>query len=292
MTEPNSERAPEVDRGLSGRGALAVLVVALGVYVFLAVVPQVRGIPEHVGVYGGSLLFACLSMALVGAGAVWEMPPLEEGLLAGALLVAWILADQMASQSEATRLYLAPAGNVLFLLACLFVGKVLSRIVRERGMALPVCIVAALADVFTVFWGPTHQALEKAPKLVTKLSLAIPQAGSAAGPVGAKGIAYVATIGLGDFIFLALFMSLAVRFRFRLAATFWAMLVMALVGILLALANPFGLRGMPLLPYMSVGFVVVNWAEFRLTQQERRDLGIALLILAAMFGIVTLALRM
>jgi hypothetical protein len=158
-------------------------------------------------------------------------------------------------------------------------------------MALPVCLVAALADVFTVFWGPTHQALEKAPKLVTKLSLAIPQAGSAAGPVGAKGIAYVATIGLGDFIFLALFMSLAVRFGFRLVATFWAMLVMALVGIVLALANPFGLRGMPLLPYMSVGFIAVNWGEFRLTRQERRDLAIALVIVAAMFGIVTLALH-
>lgn len=269
-----------------------MLAVAVTVYAFLVAVPQVRGVPEQVGVYAGSLLFACLSLAMVGAGALWRTPPLEEGLLSAALLIAWVLADRLASAGDSARLYLSPAANVLFLLACLFVGKVLSRIVRERGMALPVCVVAALADIFTVFWGPTHQALEKAPKLVTKLSLAIPQVGSAAGPVGAKGIAYVATIGLGDFIFLALFMSLAVRFGFRLGATFWAMLVMALGGILLALANPFGLQGMPLLPYMSVGFIAVNWSDFRLTAQERRDLGIALVILAAMFGIVCVALRM
>ena len=159
-------------------------------------------------------------------------------------------------------------------------------------MALPVCIVAALADIFTVFWGPTGEALEKAPELVRKLSVAIPEVGSAAGPEGARGLAYAATMGLGDFIFLALFISLVARFGFPAARTVLAMLAGAVVGVIFALANPFALPGMPLLPYLSAGFILANLGEFRLTPQERRDLLLALLILGLMFALVALALRL
>ena len=104
-------------------------------------------------------------------------------------------------------------------------------------MALPVAIVAGLADIFTVFWGPTGHALEKAPGLVQKLSLAIPAVGSAAGEAGAHGLAYVAAIGLGDFIFLSLFLALAVRFDFSVRRTFIAMVIGAAVGIIVARAG-------------------------------------------------------
>lgn len=269
-----------------------LVVAAVAVYGFLLVVPLVRGVPPTAGAYAGSLLFAALTVALITAGAVWRMAPLEETILAASFLVAWTLADQLAAVGPHARLYGGPAASVLFLLACLFVGKVLSRIVRERAMTLPVCIVAALADIFTVFWGPTGEALEKAPELVKKLSVAIPEAGSAAGPEGAAGLAHVATMGLGDFIFLALFLSLAARFGFPVLRSVAAMLAAACVGIILALADPLGLPGMPLLPYLSAGFVAVNLREFRLSEQERRDLAIALGILVLMFALVAIALRL
>lgn len=271
---------------------LCLLVAAIAVYGFLLAVPLVRGIPPGAGAFAGSLLFAALTVGLIAAGAAWRMAPLEETILAASFLVAWTLADQLAAAGPHARLYGGPAANVLFLLACLFVGKILSRIVRERAMTLPVCIVAALADIFTVFWGPTGEALEKAPELVKKLSVAIPEAGSAAGPQGAAGLTHAATMGLGDFIFLALFLSLAVRFAFPVLRSAAAMLAAACLGIILALANPFGLPGMPLLPYLSIGFIAVNLREFSLSEQERRDLAIALGILVLMFALVAIALRL
>lgn len=290
--------APRFDDGAEPRvrfprlePAVWLVIAGVLVYGFLLAVPLVRGVPPTAGVYAGSLLFAALTAVLIAAGARWRLQPAEEALLAASFLVAWTLADRLAAVGPQALLYGGPAASVLFLLACLFIGKILSRIVRERAMTLPVCIVAALADVFTVFWGPTGEALEKAPELVKKLSVAIPAAGSAAGPEGVAGLAFVATMGLGDFIFLALFLSLATRFGFPFVRSLAAMLVAAFVGIILALANPFELPGMPLLPYLSVGFIAVNLREFHLSAQERRDLAIALGIVVLMFALVAFALR-
>lgn len=284
-SKPPASRLPRFD-------PLAYLIViSLLIYAFLVALPLVRGVPLWAGLYLGSLVFAALSLALVRAGAAWRLGPLEEGLLASSFLMAWVLSAKLPGLTDIAKLYLAPASNILFLLGCLFVGKILSRIVRERAMVLPVCVVAALADVFTVFWGPTSQALENVPELVKKLSVAIPEVGSAAGPEGAKGLAHVATMGIGDFIFLALFLSLAVRFGFPLARTFWAVLIAVAVGIVFALTIR-GLAGMPLLPYVCLGFVAVNMRQFHLSAQERRDLLIALGVVVLLFGIVALALRL
>jgi len=271
--------------------ALYLAIICLISYGLLVGVPLARGVPDWLASYGGSLVFAVVSLCVVGFGVTWRLRPVQDILGAVVCLGLWISATQIKHVPDAMRLHLGAAASVVFLLACLFAGKVLSRIVRERAMTLPVCIVAALADIFTVFWGPTGTALEKAPKLVEKLSLAIPAAGSAAGPEGVKGLALVATMGLGDFIFLALFLSLAVRFGFPVARTFWSVVVAALVGIILAQAAPLDLPGMPLLPYMSIGFIVANRGNFWLSGQERRDLAIALGVLVVMFAVAALALR-
>ncbi len=265
--------------------AANVALLALLSYGFLVAVPLVRGVPPEVGVIGGSLLFAALCLGMVGAGAALVVSWATEAALAAGFLAAWGLMAQLGPNTDWARLYLGPAANVCFLLACLFVGKLLSRIVRERALALPVAIVAGLADIFTVFWGPTGEALQHAPQLVQRLSLAIPEAGSAAGEQGAQGLAYVAAIGLGDFIFLALFMALAVRFGFNASRTFWAMLAGAVIGILLALNESLGLPGMPLLPYMGAGFIIANAREFRLSRTELRDLCIALGVLVALLAV-------
>lgn len=266
--------------------------VSLLIYALLVTIPFTTGVPPQVAAMVGSLLMGGLSLALVGLGAMLPIRALEETLLAVLFLVAWLDATEATAMFPEARVYLSALVTVLFLLGCLFVGRLLSRVVRERAMALPVCIVAALADVFTVFWGPTGQALERAPEVVKKLSMAIPAAGSAAGPEGAKGLAFVATMGLGDFIFLALFLCLAVRFGFPLLRTFLAVLVGALVGVTLALTNPFSLPGMPLLPYMAAGFLAANARNFRLSPQERRDTVIALALLAVLFVLAAVALRL
>lgn len=274
------------------RPVVHIGVASVLLYAFLVVVPHAQGVPPKVALYAGSLLFALLSLIVIAIGVSWQSTAVAEGVISLVLLTGWAILGRSCGASDLGRLYLVPVASVLFLLGCLFFGKIMSRIVRERAMALPVAIVAGLADIFTVFWGPTGEALAKAPELVEKLSLAIPAAGSAVGPEGAKGLFHVATMGLGDVVFLALFLSMAVRFDFKPYRTLCAMALSAAVGIVLALSDLLNTAGMPLLPYMAAGFVLVNIREFRLSPQERRDLIIALALVAVLFAIIWAALRL
>ena len=126
----------------------------------------------------------------------------------------WMLADRAAGIGKVEQLYAGAGGSVAFIFSCLMGGRLLSRILRERNILLPVAGVAILADIFTVFVGPAGKALAKAPQLVQKFSVGLPTAGAAV--PGAHLPPTVGTMGLGDFIFLALFLTAAARFGFPL----------------------------------------------------------------------------
>ncbi len=269
---------------------LWLLLLALVCFGFWVLLPVVRGIPPWAAVVPASLLFAGLSMSLVAAGTLWPLPAWRELLFAGLCAGAWALGDRLAGPHAPGALYLRAGATVLFLFACLFLGRLLSRIVRERALTLPVCLVAGLADLFSVFFGPTGKALERAPAVVGKLSVTIPAAGSAAGPKGVAGLAHVASMGLGDFIFLALFLALAVRFGFSARRSFVAMAAGVWAGITLALLWR-ALPGVPLLPFMCAGYLAVNRRQFHLSPTERRDLAIGLVVLLGLFVLAALALR-
>ena len=283
MTAPEAEGIkpdPEPQRRSSPlrAGEWAALLL-FACYILLVVTPLVPGLPPVAGSVLATVLFAALAMAVMLALARVPTRAWHEAAGLALFLGAWYDLGALAEGYPHARVYLSPAVSLTFLLACVAAGKLLSRIVRDRNILLPVCIVAALADLYTVFAGPTGQALQEAPKLVQKLSVAIPQPGSAAGPAGHMGLAFAGTMGLGDFIFIAMFFAAAMRFGFRLRRSYWGILLptaTALVGFLLTPKLP----GIPLLPFISLGFLVANWGEFRLTAEEKTNLRRAGLIVA------------
>jgi hypothetical protein len=269
----------------------ALLLSAASILLVFLVVPLLRAVPAAPATIVASFAVTVLCFCLVASGAAWQMRAWAEALGAVVCGGLWWGASEVAQNRPSLRVVAAALASTLFLLACLLVGKLLSRVIREPALVLPVSIVAAMADVFTVFWGPTGEALDKAPALVARMSLNIPQAGSAAGPAGAAAMAQVATIGLGDFIFLALFMSLAARFGFPLLRSAVAMGACAGGGIVAALAAPATLPGMPLLPYLAGGFVLANHRTLRLTPREARDMLIGVAVVAGLLAVAALVLR-
>jgi hypothetical protein len=119
-----------------------------------------------------------------------------------------------------------------------------------------VALIAALipwVDAYSVFWGPTSKILEH-PKGVSALSFAFPIPGESG----------VASLGLPDLLFFALFLAAAVRFRLRVGATF-ALMALSF-GVTTALAA-WTDRALPATPLLSVGFLLANadllWRELR-----------------------------
>jgi hypothetical protein len=119
-----------------------------------------------------------------------------------------------------------------------------------------VALIAALipwVDIYSVFWGPTSKIL-KHPKGVSALSFGFPIPGEDG----------VASLGLPDLLFFALFLGAAARFRLRVGATF---VLMALsFGVTTALAA-WTNRALPATPLLSVGFLLANgdllWEAWR-----------------------------
>jgi hypothetical protein len=128
-----------------------------------------------------------------------------------------------------------------------------------------VALIAALipwVDAYSVFWGPTSHIL-KHPKGVSALSFAFPIPGEDG----------VASLGLPDLLFFALFLAAAARFRLRVGATF---VLMALsFGVTTALAA-WTDRALPATPLLSIAFLLANadllWREVRASRSpSERD---------------------
>ena len=241
-----------------------------------------------------TLLFTGLAVLLIAQLAKWPLPAPGEAAVALAAVVIYPLLTHLAGRGPIVRLYLHPLVNLCFILICVMAGRLLSRILRERNILLPVGLVAMFADIFTVFLGPTGRALEVAPKLVEKFSVALPAAGSAVGPHGAAGLTMLAAMGVGDFVFLALFLTSAARFGFplrRSSILITVLLWFAMVTYLLLPLVHVDLPGIPLLPFIAGGFLLAYRKQFRLTPSEKQGLIWGGLLLLAILGAAAWALH-
>ena len=127
-----------------------------------------------------------------------------------------------------------------------------------------VALIAALipwVDIYSVFWGPTSEIL-KHPKGVSALSFGFPVPGE-------EG---VASLGLPDLLFFALFLGAAARFRLRVAATF-ALMALSF-GVTTALAA-WTDRALPATPLLSIGFLLANadllWRQLKASRSRSKQ---------------------
>jgi len=271
------------------REALLLAAVLAATWGLLVGAPLIRGVPPAVGGVLVTVLFAAGALSAAALAACLRLTPATEALGMVLGIGLWYVVAGLGEKGGTVRVVAVPAADVIFLLACVLGGRLLSRMARERNIMLPIAIVLALADIFTVFIGPTGAILESAPEFVTRLSVKLPEMGSAAGPEGMAGLAHFATLGLGDIVFAALLLAGAARFGLNFRATFWWMLGTIAAGLALLVAIP-GFPPMPVLPLMAVGFLIANRGRFELTREERRIMVIAfvfVLVLLAGLGLLT-----
>jgi hypothetical protein len=174
----------------------------------------------------------------------WRAPALQLVLVALALAATAVVFQRAGLVSLASFAKLGAAAAVAFV----FLG------VFEN--ASWVALIAALipwVDAYSVFWGPTSKILEH-PKGISALSFAFPVPGEHG----------VASLGLPDLLFFALFLGAAARFRLRPGPTF--VLMAASFGVTTALAA-WTDRALPATPLLSIGFLAANcdllWREVR-----------------------------
>lgn len=282
--------SPEVTHTESAPLGREALIAGLTYYGCLAALPYMRGIPPAVGTLVATFLFLLLSLAIVRNIARWKLKPLHEFFLFAYPLLMWYSVTLYGAQYKAARPFVSPLESLLFLVACAFFGRLIARLVREKNMLLPIAVVLIMVDIFTVFVGPTGKALEKAPDLVEKLSIGLPEVGSAAGKEGGAGLAFIGAAGLGDFIFLGFFFVACARYGLRLDRTLWWAFALMSVAILGYLAIP-GVPGIPLLPFVSIGFLLANTGMFDFSGREKLYLAVGFVFIAVLLTIGVILMR-
>lgn len=291
-----SERHPGRAAGRYVVGYLAVA-VAGG-----AIAPGLAGVPPllaalTVTLIGGVVLL--LSLLLVLSICRLRMGPAAEGAGVLALMLVFAVVRPAvfayvgravgapaAGRHLADALTLLPApmqsllGNTILIIWAAVIGRLVSRVIREGKLLLPVAAVASLADIFTVFWGVVAHVTKQAPQVVETFSAAAPVA-----PPPGVVAPILTAVGIGDFLFFALFLGMAIRYAMRPVATMWATFIAMLLAPIAFLIWPSAL-GMPGLPFLSAAALWANWRHLEFNCEERRALLFAgLFVLAVAAGL-------
>ena len=146
-------------------------------------------------------------------------------------------------------------GNLFRILAATCVGILLARYIRSVGIVLLVVAVAVASDLFSVFAGPTKVLLEEDSAVLDFLLLVFPTFGSALG----------FSLGVSDFVFLALFAAASCFLNLRYLATLLGVCLATFVALTVGLLLE---RPLPALPFVAIAFVLVN-ADLILTHFKK-----------------------
>ena len=209
-----------------------------------------------------------------GTSAPWKFPAALITLAFGVLLqVGSGVAINQLHLTGVPQVAVQALGQTGLLTWCLGLGVMVSLMIKERNLVLPVAIFLAGFDAFLVLtpYAPTAAIVEQRPEVFQSVASSVPRAREtrpSEAPKEAK-LEALAFVGPADFLFAAVFFALLFKFGLRAKETaMW--LVPALVLYLLIVLMPWGLGMLPALVPIGGTVLLVNRKEFTLTKDEKQ----------------------
>jgi hypothetical protein len=237
-------RAPAVLR-TPRAAAFAVLAVLLGLYYrFQASLPDTSTWGD-VAFIGAVLMPAVLLL-------VYLLLPLQQARELQLLLLGLAFAVLAVLLHQAN---LDALSDFSKLAAMAFLAWWFLNYFEDLAWVVLVACIVPWVDAYSVWRGPTNDIVHNHRQVFTTLSFAFPVPGENS----------AANLGLPDLLFFSLFLGAAARFGLRVFPT-WVALA-ASFGATIALAVGWDKAGLPALPLLSLGFLLVNadliWERLR-----------------------------
>ena len=246
----------------------------------------------------------CILMALLLSGERPRWPAWSRWLLF-ALGVAAVVVPYFLNSHAPVMRALASLGLVA---AALPLGYWIGDRMEKVTNLLPLAVAMSMADIFSVYQGPSHAVSEKITAYHSQLTNALDALGPQAAPeavarataairapfadylvvhmpvVGTHGTLPV--LGIGDFIVLAFLFRAAWVHRLSPRAVFAAALASVLLALLISNGTS---QAIPALPVIAAGTVGYLWlAEPRMRKIDRQEALLSIAV-AALFGALMLA---
>lgn len=226
------------------------------------------------------VIFAVSAILVAGTNLIWLSPPVvSEGstVIGESVLTA---EAGMPQAGVSNKVHAFAFVNLGLIFAAAAAGTLLGGIIEKPSYLIPVCAVAGLADLWSVFSASgVTKAISTSRRALNFVLVSFPVVGYGVRPL----------IGVTDFIFAGLFIFMAVRFSMPLLRT--AILIGSAFVISVGLAVGAGI-GIPVLPVMGVLFVAGHYQALRITDPaERREAIMGILIVVLALGVITFMRR-
>jgi hypothetical protein len=176
-------------------------------------------------------------------------------------------------------------GNVLLILFAMWTGQLVGGRVDKTSWVVPLLLVLAVVDCWSVFAGPTAQLVRDAAEdpaasdIAQQLVLWMPTLRG----MQADQLAVDPTFGIGDLVVSSMLLEIARRCGLPVLRTAVALGVGLLVAPLVALS--LGSHGVPALPFMGLAFLAVN---ARRIEWDRREILACVIFLAVLIPLLIL----
>lgn len=266
--------------------ALAVL-IWIGAYLILYLIaPAVPSFDTHGVVIRGRYLLPMVSgliLLFTTFFIVGSMPAIRlsnEKILI--ILFFMVIADHYSSRIDSIGYswsFLLSDLTIIFI--AVFLGKLIASFVLQRSWIVPIALVAMVADVWSVSsYGPAYYISTQPPQVMRHFLLFYPLLGASTIEPTTIPFWLRPFIGMGDVIFMAVYLELARKFELHILLSRVAMVAAMLVPITLA---SYAEKGIPALPFMSAIFVFLN---FRYLEFRKKELIQCAIFIAVMAGIL------
>lgn len=206
-------------------------------------------------------LFMLLQLTIVRGGSGLSVKPRVAGLMipvflgVAVALTVLLMTVKLSAFGALLAFAIRDIGLMFFALS---LGYAISTIVREPNVLLPVAIFAALVDFWSVNYGPLGMLLATRPEVVEAAAVQMPVVGR---------MMPVSVIGVGDFVFLALYFAVMHRFRMNVRGAFWLgffLLTLTMLAVILV----DWLSAVPALVPIGIAVLVANRKHIRLKRDE------------------------
>jgi hypothetical protein len=243
---------------LSRTGAcLTVIGVYLVVRLVSPLIPATRAHGLEVFLALAAMMLVQLALALTVAGLNFRMRSTALLAVVSAILFIGMVVFARGLRHAAPQIVgsVGAVQDLLLLLAAVLMGCMAGRAIRERNIVLPIAVFAGLVDYWNVSVGPLGKIVENKPAIISAVAIHMP----------APGIPTV-MIGMGDFVFMALFFSAVFKLGMNVRGTFWlgyALLTATMYAVIL-----FG-GALPALLPMGIAVIGANRRYFHLKRDEQ-----------------------
>ena len=164
--------------------------------------------------------------------------------------------------------------NITLMGIALCGGILLGGIIKKPSYLIPLAAAAGLADIWSVAFGVTNKIVQSRTAMNFLLF---------SFPVAGKGILPV--IGVTDFIFAAMFLSLSLKFDMPVIRTHILVAASFIISITVAASVGFGV---PVLPVMGLLFVIGQYKHVKIVDpKEKGEAVCGILIIAAALAVVS-----